>query len=789
MSSSRRSLASSSALLTLISITLLLGTPVGAFAQVPTITLPALTPTPTIVFQQATPTATSTAILPTLPVGGSATPTATASPTPAGKPTPVKGKLDISPSPRLLNFAKVGIQEKSFRNLVLVNNTASAVNGVALPMTAPYSQGSPGPFSIAAHKTATFAITFAPTSVGISNSTANFMFADQSEPALMMPVTGVGAPGHLTVQSRRVNFGKDKTAGQALSRFDRLGNSGLGVLSVTIPQMMPPFSVSPTGSQTISPHSALAMQITFQPTSPGMSSQQLTITSNDPKNPSVTITVIGDATFSGPTATPTATGLGLPPLTPTPTNTAKPSATPTGKHTGTPKGTPTATPTATATMGLPAPLAQGPSSNGSILFAGHELGGTIVGPQISVSSQKLAATTKLYDPANDSIARAGRMDNPRIGATSTGLPNGMVLVAGGGSCVEGKDHTRTCAPTNTAQLFDPATHKFTNAGQGSSGVMNAPRMGHTATLISGCGCALDGDVLLAGGNGAAESVSNTAASATAAPLNSAELYDYHNDSFIALTAKMVTGREEGVAVTLPGDGGKILIAGGDSKGIFQNSITNAEIFDPAVGTFAATAAMGTARELARAVALDPAAVSGPLSGDVMVTGGFGTSGNLAGSSLASAELYDPVTGVWSPVVASMHSPRALHSMTLMTSGPLMGQVLIAGGVAFQGTGGLNNLMRQTTTSAELFSPSGLSFTATGSMNESRASHSAILLDGGPNVGDVLVAGGEKCTGNACTPSGPKIELFDPASGAWNMSKARLAPPLGAVLGEVVPVTP
>jgi hypothetical protein len=768
MHASRPLSATSAALLTLIPVAaLLLGAPVPALAQaLPTVTLPALTPTPTIGLKGATPTPTATSPIPPLPLPiGTATATATA--TPVAKPTPVRGKLDVAPNPRLVNFGNVGIQEKKIRPLILINHTTAAVNGLALPMSPPYTQGSPGPFTIQPHSSVMFPITFAPTATGTANSTANFTFTDQNESALMVPVTGVGAPGHLSVQSRRVNFPKDKASGQTLTRFDRLGNGGPGVLSVNIGQMTAPFSVSPSGTQTMDPHSSIPLQISFAPTAPGTYSQQLTITSNDPRNSTVTITVDGDATFSGPTATPTST-TGLP----LPTNLA------------TPTSSSSATPTATSSI---LPLAQSTPSAGTILFAGHELGGTIVGPQISISSQKLGTTAKIYDAAHDAIRRAGGMNNPHIGASSTALPNGLILIAGGGSCVEQKDHTRTCVPTNSAELFNPASNKFSAAGQGSGGAMNAARMGHTATLISGCNCALDGDVLLAGGNGGAESVSKSAATAGAAPLRSAELYDYRNDSFIALTTPMNSAREEAVAVALPGDGGKILIAGGDSMGIFQNSIADAEIFDPTTATFAATAPMGSPRELARAVALDPSAVSGPLAGDVLVTGGFATSGNLAGASLATAELYDPVADAWTPVSASMHSARALHSETLMTTGPLMGQVLITGGVVFQGSGGLDHLARNTASSTELFNPADLSFTPAASMNQSRAGHSAILLDSGPHVGDVLVAGGEKCGGKACTPAGPKIELFDPSAGKWSLSNARLAPPLGAVLGEFMPV--
>jgi hypothetical protein len=231
---------------------------------------------------------------------------------------------------------------------------------------------------------------------------------------------------------------------------------------------------------------------------------------------------------------------------------------------------------------------------------------------------------------------------------------------------------------------------------------------------------LDGRVLVAGGS----SVQGSGA------LTSAELYDPATGTWSA-TANMIT-IHYGETATLLLDG-RVLVAGGGGDG------RAAEVYDPSTGSWAATGDMViTVSASPRAALL--------LDGRVLVTGVT----SVAGEPVAStAQLFDPTSGSWS-VTGTPIEPRYAYSATRLTDG----KILVAGGAAGSGA---------QLTSAELYDPSTGSWTVTGSMNDAHADgHLGVLLDDGR----VLVAGGYNSLGPDPRDRPTSAELYDPSTGSW-----------------------
>lgn len=288
-------------------------------------------------------------------------------------------------------------------------------------------------------------------------------------------------------------------------------------------------------------------------------------------------------------------------------------------------------------------------------------------------NQDFYKSAELYDPATGKFHPTGEMNERRVGQAAVLLRSGKVLIAGGYI-----GHSTT----DSAELYDPATGKFTVLGA----KMTARRGRPNANLLA------DGDVLITGGSDhdtpggiasaeifragsnsflAVGSMHSARIAHTSTPLSdgrvliaggrgerlnaSAEIYDPKTRQFTE-TGSLLTARYKHTAALLAD--GRVLIAGGSDERDWHGQLSSAEIYDPRLGKFTATASLNDGRFKLpdEAVRLD--------SGKILIAGGS-----------KQVEVFDPASGKFLVAAGEMRDVRHFMSETKLRDG----RVLLAGG--------------------------------------------------------------------------------------------------------------
>ena len=212
------------------------------------------------------------------------------------------------------------------------------------------------------------------------------------------------------------------------------------------------------------------------------------------------------------------------------------------------------------------------------------------------------------------------------------------------------------------------------------------------------------------------------------------------------TGGLRTARFEHTATLL--HDGTVLVAGGAADPDEKVELASAELFDPETGQWTPTGSMVTPRARHTATLL--------VDGRVLVAGGYCDGRTTEGcptvedpdGAISEAEIYDPKTGTWT-TTGSMTTMRFLQTATLLAEG----KVLVAGA---------EHAPDSILDSAELYDPTTGTWTATGRMSQARTQQLAAILPDGK----VLVAGGVGPVSPTEHDLLSSAELYDPSGGTW-----------------------
>jgi hypothetical protein len=208
----------------------------------------------------------------------------------------------LVPNPSSVGFGSVQVGSSSTKSEVLTNSGTTSISLSKEKVTGAGFRvsGLNLPLTLAAGRSVTFNVTFAPHSKGTVAGAIAFTSNAALDPTLNVPLSGTGVtPGSLTAAPSSIGFG-NVAIGTNQSTSETLTNSGLSSISISRATASGSgFSLSGlTLPLTLSPGQSKAFTVAFAPQSGGLVSGSITIASNG-SNPTLSISLSGTGVSAG----------------------------------------------------------------------------------------------------------------------------------------------------------------------------------------------------------------------------------------------------------------------------------------------------------------------------------------------------------------------------------------------------------------------------------------------------------------------------------------------------------
>jgi hypothetical protein len=231
--------------------------------------------------------------------------------------TTTSGQAAFQVSPTTVNFGKVGVGKQTTQTVALTNTGSMPVSITQATTSNPAFSwtGVTLPMSMATGQSANFTVVVMPSAAGAVSGTLTVQGSNGAAPAVVnLAATAVAPAPQISVSSSSVQFGTVGTGSRSNLNLT-VSNTGNADLTISVVSIVgAEFSVSGiTTPKTIPAGQSAPVGVNFQPTAAGAATANLSITSNDPVNPTTSVTLAGtgsSATFGQLQANPASVSFG-----------------------------------------------------------------------------------------------------------------------------------------------------------------------------------------------------------------------------------------------------------------------------------------------------------------------------------------------------------------------------------------------------------------------------------------------------------------------------------------------
>ena len=227
------------------------------------------------------------------------------------------GQAAFQVSPTTLNFGKVGVGKQTSQTIAVTNTGTLPVSITQATISNPQFSltGVTLPMSVATGQSGNFTVGVTPSTSGTLSGTLTVQGSDGAAPAVVnLSATAVAPAPQISLSSSSVQFGT-VGIGSTSNLNLTISNTGNADLTVSVISLTgAEFSVSGiTTPKTIVAGQSAQLGLSFQPKVGGAAAATLSITSNDPANPTMSVALAGTgstATFGQLQANPASVSFG-----------------------------------------------------------------------------------------------------------------------------------------------------------------------------------------------------------------------------------------------------------------------------------------------------------------------------------------------------------------------------------------------------------------------------------------------------------------------------------------------